>query len=170
MNRGTKYYRKNECAVMESLGLKPTKNSGAGWIEKEDGESEYCLCQLKSTDKQSISINQNDLHVLVKNADIVHKIPVFALQFLNINETWLCIRPQDLGMIKGIATADINFKKYIDFLRENFEKDVAKQNKACYNNISARAQENIKARGKYEEQKKKEREEKERGRKKWKKY
>jgi hypothetical protein len=30
--RTTKFYRKNEEEVMESLGLKPTKNSGSGWI------------------------------------------------------------------------------------------------------------------------------------------
>ena len=33
--RTTKFYRKNEEEVMESLGLKPTKNSGSGWIQKK---------------------------------------------------------------------------------------------------------------------------------------
>ena len=35
--RTGKFYRKNEAEVMKSLGLIPTKNSGSGWIEKEDG-------------------------------------------------------------------------------------------------------------------------------------
>ena len=30
--RSTRFYRKNEREVMQSLGLKPTKNSGSGWI------------------------------------------------------------------------------------------------------------------------------------------
>lgn len=33
MNKRTgKFYRRNEEEVMESLGLKPTKNSGSGWV------------------------------------------------------------------------------------------------------------------------------------------
>ena len=31
-NRSFKFYRKNEEEVMKSLGLKPTKNSGSGWV------------------------------------------------------------------------------------------------------------------------------------------
>lgn len=30
--RSTKFYRRNEAEVMKSLGLKPTKNSGSGWV------------------------------------------------------------------------------------------------------------------------------------------
>ena len=30
--RSFKFYRKNEEEVMKSLGLKPTKNSGSGWV------------------------------------------------------------------------------------------------------------------------------------------
>ena len=33
--RTTNFYRKNEEEVMKSLGLKPTKNSGSGWIQKK---------------------------------------------------------------------------------------------------------------------------------------
>ena len=32
MLRSGKFYRRNEAEVMKSLGLKPTKNSGSGWI------------------------------------------------------------------------------------------------------------------------------------------
>ena len=38
--RSFKFYRENEKQVMESLGLKPTKNSGSTWIEKEDGQND----------------------------------------------------------------------------------------------------------------------------------
>lgn len=94
--RSFKFYRKNEQEVMESLGLKPTKNSGSGWIEKEDGQNDYVICQLKSTDAQSIKVNQKDIRTLEKNATIEHKIPVFAIQFLNTGEVWLMIKPDDL--------------------------------------------------------------------------
>ena len=46
--RSTKWYRKNEAEVMHRLGLKPTKNSGAGWIEKCDGENEHFLCEVQT--------------------------------------------------------------------------------------------------------------------------
>lgn len=96
MKRTGKYYRKNEKEVMKSLGLKPTYNSGSGWIEKEDGQSDYIICQLKSTDAQSIKVNQKDLHILEKNATVSHKIPVFAIQYLNTNEVWLMVKPESL--------------------------------------------------------------------------
>lgn len=94
--RSFKFYRKNEQEVMESLGLKPTKNSGSGWIEKEDGQNDYVICQLKSTDAQSIKVNQKDIRTLEKNARIEHKIPMFAVQFLNTGEVWLMLKPEDL--------------------------------------------------------------------------
>lgn len=107
--RSFKFYRKNEQEVMESLGLKPTKNSGSGWIEKEDGQNDYVICQLKSTDAQSIKVNQKDIRTLEKNAMIEHKIPVFAIQFLNTGEVWLMIKPDDLpDASEYILTGSIN--------------------------------------------------------------
>lgn len=32
MLRSGKFYRRNEAEVMRSLGLRPTKNSGSGWV------------------------------------------------------------------------------------------------------------------------------------------
>ena len=84
MKRSGKFYRNNEAQVMKSLGLTPTKNSGSGWIEKEDGQSEHVICQLKSTD------------VLSYNAAVTHKIPVFAIQFLQSNEVYLIVKPEVL--------------------------------------------------------------------------
>lgn len=99
MKRSTKFYRKNEVEVMESLGLKPTKNSGSGWIEKEDGQNDYVICQLKSTDAQSIKVNQKDIRVLEYNASVSNKLPLFAIQFLNTNEVWLMMKPEDVTEI-----------------------------------------------------------------------
>lgn len=96
MKRSGKFYRKNEAEVMKMLGLEPTKNSGSGWIEKEDGQSEHIICQLKSTDANSIKINKRDLDVLEHNAAVTHKLPVFAIQFLQSNEVYLLARPDVL--------------------------------------------------------------------------
>lgn len=97
--RSGKFYRKNENEVMNLLGFKPTKNSGAGWIEKEDGENEYCLCQLKSTDANSIKLNKLDIDKLLYHASISKKLPVFAIQFLQSNEIFLVVKPEDLNEI-----------------------------------------------------------------------
>ena len=81
---------------MNSLGLKPTKNSGSGWVEKEDGISDAVICQLKSTDKESIKLNKRDIDVLNYNAGVCHKMPVFAIQFLQDNEVYLLVKPDML--------------------------------------------------------------------------
>ena len=96
MKRSGKFYRKNEAEVMRSLGLEPTPNSGSGPIWKEDGQSEHIICQLKSTDAQSIRVNKKDLDVLSYNAEVAHKLPVFAIQFLQSNEVYLIVKPEML--------------------------------------------------------------------------
>lgn len=98
--RSTKFYRKNEAEVMKSLGLTPTKNSGAGWVEKSDGQSEHIICELKSTDAASYRITLDDLHVLEHHASVCHKIPVFAVQFLGTKEVFLLVKP---GTLKDAA-------------------------------------------------------------------
>lgn len=107
MRRSGKEYRKIEKDVMEMLGLEPTKNSGSGWIEKEDGMSENVLCQLKSTDAQSIKIAKYDLDTLQYNAMVAHKMPVFAIQFLESNEVYLVMKPEVLDdLAKYLKTGE----------------------------------------------------------------
>lgn len=93
-------------------------------IDKEDGQNDYLICQLKSTDAESIRIRQHDLHVLEDNAAIAHKLPVFAIQFLNSNEVWIMAKPKDFpevaeyintGEIKrDNPLADIEYMKELD--------------------------------------------------------
>lgn len=99
MQRSGKFYRKNEAEVMKQLGLRPTKNSGSGWVEKEDGQSEEIICQLKSTDAQSIKVDKKDLDTLQYNAAVAHKLPVFAIQFLCSNEVYVLVKPEMLAEI-----------------------------------------------------------------------
>lgn len=114
MKRNTKFYRKNEAEVMKSFGLKPTKNSGSGWIEKEDGQNEFVICQLKSTDAQSIKVNQKDLRILEYNAMISHKIPMFVIQFLNTGECWLMCKPVDMqSLSEFLETGETSIEQCI---------------------------------------------------------
>lgn len=105
--RTGKFYRKNEKEIMEMIGLTPTVNSGSGWVEKEDGESDYILCQLKSTDAGSIKIDKQDLDTLEYHASVSHKLPVFAIQFLRSNKVYLIVNPDQLcDVAKYIKTGD----------------------------------------------------------------
>ena len=106
--RSGKFYRRNEEDVMRRLGLEPTKNSGSGWIEKEDGQSEHVICQLKSTDANSIRIQKKDMDVLQYNASVVHKLPVFAIQFLQTDEVFLVMQPEVLeDVAKYLKTGEV---------------------------------------------------------------
>lgn len=69
-------------------------------VEKEDGQSEDVLCQLKSTDAQSIKVNKYDLDTLQYNAMVAHKLPVFAIQFLRSNEVYVVCKPE---LLKELA-------------------------------------------------------------------
>lgn len=105
--RTTKFYRKNEADVMSALGLRATKNSGAGWVEKEDGQNDHLIAQLKSTDANSIRINLRDIEVLEANAMVCHKVPVFVVQFLGTGDTFIMARPEDMNqVVQYINTGD----------------------------------------------------------------
>lgn len=97
--RSTRFYRKNEAEVMETLGLRPTKNSGAGWVEKEDGQNDHLIAQLKSTDASSIKVNLRDIEVMEANALVAHKVPVFVIQFLGTGDVFVMARPSDMEQV-----------------------------------------------------------------------
>jgi len=64
--------------MMQSLGVKPQSLSGAGWLEKEDGESDRFIVQLKSTKSKSMVMTEQAVKDLIYHANIAHKIPVFV--------------------------------------------------------------------------------------------
>lgn len=119
--RSTKFYRKNEAEVMHRLGFKPTRNSGATWIEKCDGQSDHCICELKSTDNSSFTVKQEYLHTLESHAIEAHKLPVFAFQFLNTDEIWLSIKESDIEAFKGLIRQSV-----LEELKEEREKEESK--------------------------------------------
>lgn len=111
--RSGKFYFKNEKEVMKMFGLNPTQGSGSGWIEKEDGQNDNVIVQLKSTDKQSMSIKKLDLDKLVYNALVCKKLPVFMIQFLQSEDVYLMIKPQDLvSVAKYIETGKVELDPF----------------------------------------------------------
>lgn len=140
MKRSFRFYRRNEADVMKSLGLKPTKNSGSGWVEKEDGISDAVICQLKSTDKESIKLNKRDIDVLNYNASVCHKMPVFAVQFLQSNEVYLLVKPDMLTDIaKYIETGTYTSQNdFLDLDVSDVEETTMKTKRKIKSSSSAR--------------------------------
>lgn len=111
--RSGKFYYRNERETMERLGLKQVPGSGNGWVSKEDGENENVLCQLKSTDSLSYRVDIRDVNALLHNASVTHKVPVFAIQFLQTDDVFLLARPIDIPELAryietGAASSDEN--------------------------------------------------------------
>lgn len=125
---------------MKSLGLKPTKNSGSGWVEKEDGISDAVICQLKSTDNESIKLNKRDIDVLNYNAGVCHKMPVFAIQFLQSNEVYLLVKPDMLTDIaKYIETGTYTSQNdFLDLDVSDVEETTVKTKRKIKSSSSAR--------------------------------
>lgn len=92
----TRFYRQNEAEVMKDLGLRPTKNSGSGWIEKADGQNDYILCELKSTEKASIGVKFADIAKLEEQAIVSNKLPLFAINDLTNSEVFVIMRPEHI--------------------------------------------------------------------------
>lgn len=129
--RTGKWYSKNEKEVMQKLGLTPTKQSGAGWKEKEDGYNEKILAQLKSTDSDSYRVKLDDLRKLEYNASVEHKTPVFIIDFINQGLYVLC-RVDDLEHIcDGLeGTSEVIRNK--DYIIYNQEEESASEGKEIH--------------------------------------
>ena len=117
--RSGKFYYKNEKQTLKSLGLKQVPGSGNGWVHKEDGENEYVLAQLKSTDAKSISLKLLDIEKLEYHANVSHKIPVFIVQFLKSNDVFRLARPLDMPALAEYIKTGIcekNIKTEIELI------------------------------------------------------
>lgn len=138
MKRSGKFYRKNEAEVMKLLGLEPTPNSGSGWIIKEDGQNEQVICQLKSTDADSIRIKQEDIRILDHNANVAHKLPLFVIQFLNSGEVWLMARPLEFSEIsKYITTGEVKSEGIPEDIVEALDDKVKPKQKKSIKKIKS---------------------------------
>lgn len=107
MARSGKFWYKNEREVMELLGMHQVPGSGNGWVSKEDGENDHVLCQLKSTDANSIRVQKQDIDKLEYHALVSKKLPVFAIQFVMSGQVYVIMKPQDVTEVaKYISTGN----------------------------------------------------------------
>ena len=113
VKRSGKFYNKNEKRVMKLLGLTPVPMSGAGWIHKEDGESDTCIAQLKSTDSDSIRIQKLDLEKLEYHSSVSHKLPIFILQFLSDDSIYAVLPIDCLDKFVTLSPAAADLKSNI---------------------------------------------------------
>lgn len=110
---------------MKKLGLRPVPGSGCGELHKEDGENDYILCQLKSTEALSIKIDKLDVEKLLYHAELVNKIPLFAIQFLN-GPILLATVPEELGNISKYLNEGLFERKQIEIYEPPKQKQVNK--------------------------------------------
>jgi hypothetical protein len=96
VKRPIKWYFKREKEIMERLGLTPTKASGSGWKEKEDGYNDHVLAQLKSTDASSYRITLDDINKLEYHAMVEHKAPVFLIDFIKPDKLYLVVEVNNI--------------------------------------------------------------------------
>lgn len=93
---------------MERLGMHQVPGSGNGWVAKEDGENDNVLCQLKSTDSMSYRVGLKDVNALLHNAAVTHKVPVFAVQFMQTDDLFLLVRPIDVPELAKYIETGVN--------------------------------------------------------------
>ena len=125
MKRSGKDWYRNEREVMELLGFKQVPGSGSSWVAREDGENEHVLCQLKSTDAQSIRVQLQDIHELQVHAAVSHKMPVFAIQFRGSNEVFLLVSPLDARFLSDyIASPEkVKMKSAAEAIKLDLDDD-----------------------------------------------
>lgn len=102
MKKSGKFYSKNEKKTLSKLGLRPIPFSGAGWVEKEDGENEFSLVQLKSTEASSYRVDMLDIKKLEYHASVSNKVPVFLIQFLKHDKIYALVNLEDLDELHEI--------------------------------------------------------------------
>ena len=120
--RKSRYWFKNEKDLMKSLGMKGTPGSGNG-VVKEDGQNEHVVAQLKTTEGSSITIKLNDVNTLLRNATIMHKLPIFINQFL-MGPVLISVRLEDLiEVAKYIETGkhEKRFQEIVQICEEEVE-------------------------------------------------
>lgn len=140
--QSTQFYRKNEARKMKEIGLDPTKNSGSGWIEKADGQSEMLICELKSTEKKSIGVKFADIAKLEEQAIVAGKIPIFAINDLTNDDLFIIIRPEHISSVaKYLKTGKNDTAATFDTVTTYVEKTVTREKRK----IGAPSEEDYKA-------------------------
>ena len=105
--------------------------SGNGWVAKEDGENDNVLCQLKSTDSMSYRVGLKDINELLHNASVTHKVPVFAVQFLQTDDLFLLVRPLDVPELAKYIETGVNERdESLDIIDVDSSRDSVQKSKS----------------------------------------
>lgn len=137
--QSTQFYRKNEARIMKQLGLNPTKNSGAGWVEKGDGKNDYIIAELKSTEKKSISVKFEDLAKIEEHGLVANKIPIFCIQDLTNDEVFVMMKPENIVSVAKYLKTGVGEKA----ANINQERDIVVNNVRPKKTIEAPTREEL---------------------------
>ena len=133
--RSGKFYSKNEKEIMERYGLKATPGSGSGWLAKEDGQNDHVIAQLKSTDANSYKLSLDDIDKLEYHAMVENKIPLFIIEFLQRDEIFFVLKPQDLiKLSKYLEIGEYKESKILNEINETKEEKKIKRKKISSSN------------------------------------
>lgn len=113
--RNPKFWFKNEKELMKSIGLNPVPGSGNG-AKKEDGQNDYIIAQLKSTEADQTTIKLQDINTLYYHAAVSHKTPLFINQFIN-GPILLSIRLEDLEDVYNYLTKKVIKKRETSIIK-----------------------------------------------------
>lgn len=136
MRRSGKFYSRNEKETLTKLGFKPVAMSGAGWIDKEDGESEIALVQLKSTDANSYTLKMQDMKELEYHASVSHKLPIFLVQFLKQDKIYAIVDVDNINELSNaIKTGEVKDRIQITENVKTVERKVIKSSSNARNDF-----------------------------------
>lgn len=107
-------------------------------VEKEDGQSEHIICQLKSTDASSIRVVKQDLDTLAHNAQVAHKLPVFVVQYLQSDEVYLVLKPEVLEQVAQYLQTGVVEHKQSEFDELSEHVPVSKPKRIIRSSADAR--------------------------------
>lgn len=93
-----RWVNREKYVIGKVLKLRRSKGSGSGWLEKEDGEDDGIIAQLKSTDGKALAVKRQDVIDLMYHAVVSHKLPVFVLDFVP-DMLLVAMRPTDVVKI-----------------------------------------------------------------------
>lgn len=95
--QSTRFYRRDERDTNDDYGLKSRRDSGAGWINKLDGEDNDRIVSMKSTEAGSFRVTFADLAELEYQALIANKLPVFLVKDLTNDKRYFIIEESNLA-------------------------------------------------------------------------
>ena len=103
-------------------------------IEKEDGENENVLVQLKSTESSSYRVDMLDIKKLEYHSSVSNKIPVFIIQFLKHDKIYALVNMEDLEELNEA----LNGKKKKETVKIKIEEEKSEPKRMIKSSLKSR--------------------------------